>query len=227
MGRAMARDPRVFLLDEPLSNLDAKMRGQIRGEIARLHRENRKTTIYVTHDQVEAMTMGERVAVLRGGELQQVAPPRELYDRPANLFVAGFIGSPPMNLFPTRLCKTESGVFLKFGDRFLEIDPDRYRNLDRHLDRPIFAGLRPEAFFVTDRGDSALTVRVETVEVLGHESLVHFAAPVSGIDGESGESSIFVARIPAGRDLSIGSDVTLGIKPDAFYWFTAGGDTIF
>src|SRR5574340_1075994 len=107
MGRALVRNPAVFLLDEPLSNLDAKLRGQVRAEIGDLQHRTRTTMIYVTHDQVEAMTLGDRVAVLDRGRLQQVAPPRELYDRPANVFVAGFIGHPPMNLFPAQLAIAE------------------------------------------------------------------------------------------------------------------------
>jgi ABC-type sugar transport system ATPase subunit len=125
MGRALVREPSVFLLDEPLSNLDAKLRGQVRTEIADLQRTTGTTMLYVTHDQNEAMTLGDRVAVLDGGVLQQVAPPRELYERPANLFVAGFVGTPPMNLFATRIESSPRGPALQIGDQRLPIAGDR------------------------------------------------------------------------------------------------------
>src|SRR5439155_13149543 len=125
MGRAIVRGPRAFLLDEPLSNLDAKLRVQMRSEIARIQREVHATTIYVTHDQVEAMTMGDRVAVMRKGELQQVDAPQKLYDRPANLFVASFIGSPSMNLVQGRLeRRRDGGLAVRLGDQELAIPPE-------------------------------------------------------------------------------------------------------
>ncbi|MDH5333761.1 MAG: ATP-binding cassette domain-containing protein, partial [Thermoleophilia bacterium] len=124
MGRALVREPQAFLMDEPLSNLDAKLRTQMRVEISLLHKELGVTTIYVTHDQVEAMTLGQRVCVLRKGELQQVAPPQELYNRPANLFVAGFIGSPGMNFFMGSIDRRDGGLVVAFGDgQHLGVDP--------------------------------------------------------------------------------------------------------
>lgn len=127
MGRAIVRDPAVFLMDEPLSNLDAKMRVQIRTEIATLQERLDKTMVYVTHDQVEAMTLGDRVAVMRAGQLQQIAPPQALYDRPANIFVAGFMGSPAMNIFQTRLQTAERGeLLLAFGDQSLVVEPGHW-----------------------------------------------------------------------------------------------------
>src|SRR5437867_4897286 len=124
MGRAIVRQPQVFLMDEPLSNLDAKLRVQMRAEIARIQQEMSVTTIYVTHDQVEAMTMGDRVAVLRKGELQQVDPPQRLYENPANLFVASFIGSPAMNIFEATIERSDSSLAVKLGDQELPIPPD-------------------------------------------------------------------------------------------------------
>jgi ABC-type sugar transport system ATPase subunit len=150
MGRALVREPDVFLLDEPLSNLDAKLRVQVRAEIAELRRRAPTTMLYVTHDQVEALTLGDRVAVLERGRLQQVASPAELYARPANRFVAGFIGSPPMNFLPARLLP---------GAR---------------ADGEVVAGVRPEALRLGGAGVAgALAATVEQVEALGHETLVH------------------------------------------------------
>jgi multiple sugar transport system ATP-binding protein len=240
MGRAIVRDPDVFLMDEPLSNLDAKMRVQIRGEIAQLQRRTQKTTVYVTHDQVEAMTMGERVAVLRAGELQQVAPPQELYDKPANVFVAGFIGSPAMNIFPTQLQKTESGTFwLQFGPQSLAADravADRYQDLEQYLDRPVLAGWRPEAFFLAEaEDDRCLPVELEAVEALGHEMLVYFRAPTAKLDVEEAGSqlpdggqadSLFIARIPASQRVSRDSQLKLGVDMTKLYLFSADGNSL-
>ena len=147
MGRAIVRDPQVFLMDEPLSNLDAKLRSQMRAEIARIQREVGATTIYVTHDQVEAMTMGDRVAVLRKGELQQVAEPQKLYEHPANLFVASFIGSPEMNLVVAKLEQTDGGLRCEVGKQVLEIPAELARSrpeLERYVGRTLGIGVRPE-----------------------------------------------------------------------------------
>src|SRR5579875_4233994 len=147
MGRAIVRQPKAFLMDEPLSNLDAKLRVQMRAEIARLQRRLGTTTVYVTHDQTEAMTLGTRVAVLSGGVLQQVAPPTELYRRPANLFVAGFIGSPPMNLIDARLERGDGGPLVVFGPHRLRVPPSvlaGHSGLDRYLGEPVVVGIRPE-----------------------------------------------------------------------------------
>ena len=191
MGRAMVRNPSVFLMDEPLSNLDAKMRVQIRSEIVQLQQQTQKTTVYVTHDQVEAMTMGTRVAVLRSGKLQQVATPQELYHHPANVFVASFIGSPSMNIFLTQLQKREDGTFfLKWGSQYFPIPVnilDKYPKIEKDVNRPIFAGLRPEAFFVAENHSShhpSFAIEVETLESLGHETLIYFHAPVFKLEIE-------------------------------------------
>ncbi len=248
MGRSIVRDPAVFLMDEPLSNLDAKMRVQIRTEIAQLQRSMRTTMVYVTHDQVEAMTMGERVVVLRAGELQQIAPPQDLYDNPANVFVAGFIGSPAMNIFHTQLQKRESGTLtIDWGGQPLVVDPaaaDRYSDLRPYLNQPILAGWRPEAFFLAQSGvpkDRYLQVEVEAVEALGHEMIVYFEAPVSRVEvSESRDgfrtggmskkvrpsSSILIARLPSCRDIDIGARLNLGVDPSKLYLFTAEGKAI-
>ena len=191
MGRAIVREPAVFLMDEPLSNLDAKLRVQMRADIKRIQAELGVTTIYVTHDQVEAMTMGHRVAVMRKGELQQVAPPQELYDRPVNLFVGGFIGSPAMNMLEARIERTNGGLAAVLGETRLALDDEtlsRRPALQAYEGREVVLGIRPE-----DLDDAALANgdprprlqgRVEMREALGSEVLVHFtiAAPQAVTD---------------------------------------------
>ncbi|MCA1705306.1 MAG: ABC transporter ATP-binding protein, partial [Actinobacteria bacterium] len=149
LGRALVRSPQVFLMDEPLSNLDAKLRVQTRVEIARIQREFGTTTVYVTHDQTEAMTLGQRVAVMKGGTLQQFDTPKALYDRPANLFVAGFIGSPAMNLTEAELGREDGALVVRFGKHCLRIGDDtlaRRPELARFEGRKVVIGIRPEGF---------------------------------------------------------------------------------
>jgi multiple sugar transport system ATP-binding protein len=182
MGRAIVREPRLFLMDEPLSNLDAKLRVQMRAEIARLQRDLGVTTIYVTHDQTEAMTLGDRVAVMKKGVLQQVAPPQELYERPENLFVAGFIGSPAMNLLRGRLGGTESDPRLEIGGQELTIGTRVLTErpaLRGYLGKPLIVGIRPEdmedAALVESRSGASLRSSADLVEAMGSEVLVHFS----------------------------------------------------
>jgi len=188
MGRAIVREPRAFLMDEPLSNLDAKLRTQMRAEISLLHKELGVTTLYVTHDQVEAMTLGQRVAVLRKGELQQVAAPQELYDRPVNLFVAGFIGSPAMNFVEGEIERADGALAVKVGAHRLAVDERESglaNGLGGYAGRKLIVGIRPEHL-----DDAALSPalppgrrlrgHVRLRESLGSESVVHFqidAAP--------------------------------------------------
>jgi multiple sugar transport system ATP-binding protein len=177
MGRAIVRDPQAFLMDEPLSNLDAKLRVQMRAEIARIQRELGATTLYVTHDQVEAMTMGDRVCVLRKGELQQVDTPQALYERPKNLFVASFIGSPAMNLVQATLERSPDGLAFRIGDQVLAAAGARPA-LEPYVGRAIGLGIRPEhlhdAELTTDtQAVGRLEGRVVTTELLGSELLAH------------------------------------------------------
>jgi multiple sugar transport system ATP-binding protein len=182
MGRALVRQPKGFLMDEPLSNLDAKLRVQMRTEISRLQRDLAATMVYVTHDQTEAMTMGDLVAVLRNGVLQQVGPPQELYDRPANLFVAGFIGSPAMNMAEATLSSADGRCFVEFGGARLAL-PDRVRqarpDLDRYVGRKIALGIRPESMEDSSLGgeveaDTCISATVDVREAVGPEILLHF-----------------------------------------------------
>jgi multiple sugar transport system ATP-binding protein len=176
MGRAIVRDPRVFLMDEPLSNLDARLRVQMRAEVARVQRDLGVTTIYVTHDQVEAMTMGDRVAVMRGGVLQQTGEPQSVFDRPANLFVASFIGSPSMNLVQARLEERGDGLAVRVGEQEIAVPPDVVAarlGLRQYTDRAVGLGIRPE--HLRDAGESRARLRgtVRAIEALGSELLVH------------------------------------------------------
>ncbi|NET56663.1 MAG: ABC transporter ATP-binding protein [Symploca sp. SIO2E6] len=246
MGRAIVRDPSVFLMDEPLSNLDAKMRVEIRTEISELQREMQKTMVYVTHDQVEAMTMGDRVAVMQAGQLQQTAPPQELYDHPANIFVASFIGSPAMNIFKSQLHKTESGTFtIDMGNQHLALDQellDKFPQLPKYLKRPILAGFRPEAFYLPDANissDYCLQVEVESMEALGHEMIVYFDAPVDKIEVEESHeepavdtakktkgASILIARVPSSPDVYTGAKLNLAVDTSKLYLFDKDGKAI-
>src|SRR5579885_505894 len=178
MGRAIVREPAAFLMDEPLSNLDAKLRVQMRADIKKLQKELDVTTVYVTHDQVEAMTMGDRVAVMRKGELQQVAPPQELYERPVNMFVAGFIGSPAMNLLQARIERRNGNVVALAGDASIELD-ERHAFLAPWDGREVVLGVRPEDLedaALAPGGQPRIRARVELREALGSEVLVHITA---------------------------------------------------
>ena len=218
MGRAIVRDPKVFLMDEPLSNLDAKLRVQMRTQVARLQKQLGTTTVYVTHDQTEAMTLGDRVAVMRQGVLQQVGTPAELYEEPANLFVAGFIGSPAMNFLPARL---EDGIVK------LPIGEARVPAGLRDAPRDVIAGLRPEHFEdarLNGHGHGLrFRARLDVVESMGSELYVYFDAHAgelhsaeldelaqdAGMDDVPSSGSEIVARLSAGSAARAGDDVEL------------------
>jgi multiple sugar transport system ATP-binding protein len=185
MGRAIVREPDVFLMDEPLSNLDAQLRVRTRAEIGRLQRQLGITTIYVTHDQIEALTMGDRIAVMREGRLQQFAPPQEVYARPANAFVGGFIGSPAMNFLEGTIQRSNGDVSVLLGDQRLALDPSvlgQRTLLGSYEDKPVIVGIRPEsiqdATLVPDApADRLLHGTVELRESVGPELFVHFTGP--------------------------------------------------
>jgi multiple sugar transport system ATP-binding protein len=222
MGRAIVREPKAFLMDEPLSNLDAKLRVQMRADIKKLQTDLGVTTIYVTHDQVEAMTMGDRVAVMRRGELQQVAPPEELYERPANVFVAGFIGSPAMNILEARI---ENGSAL-VGDVRVPV---------RAADGDVLIGVRPEAFedgALAPAGAPRLRGRVELREALGSEVLVHFStsgrlASTDDLrelaedmgDDRAAERATLVGRFSPKTRVHEGDAIEVAIDVDALHVF--------
>jgi multiple sugar transport system ATP-binding protein len=192
MGRAIVREPAAFLMDEPLSNLDAKLRVEMRAYLATLHQRLRTTTLYVTHDQTEAMTMGDRVAVMRDGRLQQVDRPQALYERPANLFVAGFIGSPAMNLVRSRLTAENGGVHVRLGDASLRLpDPLLARRpaLREYVGSEVIVGVRPEDFedaaFAPSSNGCSLDVRVSLAEPMGAEVIAHFPLAAEPVGASS------------------------------------------
>jgi multiple sugar transport system ATP-binding protein len=234
MGRAIVRNPKAFLMDEPLSNLDAKLRVQMRAEIARLQNRLGTTTVYVTHDQTEAMTLGDRVVVMLGGVAQQIGTPDELYHRPANLFVAGFIGSPAMNFFPATL--TDVGVRLPFGD--ITLTSEVHDMLARHPKATnVIVGIRPEqiedaALIDTYARIRALvfSVTVDLVESLGADKYVHFhtegegarAAQLAELTVESGShENQFVARVPAESKAVAGGTAELAFDTSKLTLFDA------
>ncbi len=174
LGRAIIRDPKLFLFDEPLSNLDAKLRVQMRAEIQQLHRKLGTTAIYVTHDQVEAMTMGSRLVVMNKGEIQQIAPPQELYDRPANKFVAGFLGSPQMNFFEGMLEYKDGLTFSEAQGLILDL-PDNLSSKTNSASMKVTVGIRPEDFLIEEKPNTIpIKLKIENIEYLGHEQLLYF-----------------------------------------------------
>ncbi len=239
MGRAIVRQPQVFLMDEPLSNLDAKLRVQMRADIAHLQRELGTTTLYVTHDQVEAMTMGDRVAVMNKGVLQQVDAPQRLYDRPENLFVAGFIGTPPMNLVEATV-STNSGVSIDLGGTRLAIDAaavSSYPGLKGRDGQRVIVGLRSDDLHPAGERDNLpqIRARVELVESLGGESMAYFkidarsykseaAEEEEVLESESGETVVgsrpnLVASFPPHVQLRLGDEVLIAVDTKNLHFF--------
>jgi multiple sugar transport system ATP-binding protein len=246
MGRAIVREPRAFLMDEPLSNLDAKLRVQMRAEIRRIQTELATTTIFVTHDQTEAMTMGDRVAVMKRGVLQQVDTPQALYDRPANLFVAGFIGSPAMNLVEASLARTDGRVVARFGSTELAMDDafvESHPEIRGYEGGRVVLGIRPETieherFAGLDPDGRRLNATVDLRESLGSEALVHFkvdAPPVLTEDAVElvkdredvdeideaieARASVFVAKIDSRADARSGETVPLVVDTSRLHVF--------
>jgi multiple sugar transport system ATP-binding protein len=249
MGRAIVRQPQAFLMDEPLSNLDAKLRVQMRAEISRLQSDLGTTTIYVTHDQVEAMTMGDRIAVMRKGELQQVGQPQDLYDRPVNLFVGGFIGSPAMNMFEAELVQEDGGLAAVIGSQRLALDENVLAarpGLRAYEGKPVIVGLRPEhvedAALVSDApAGHRLKGRVELTEALGSEIVAHISIDAKQaltedvrelaedlgeqIEDEAEGRTTLVGRVGARSGLRIGETAELAVDTSALHFFDPGTGT--
>jgi multiple sugar transport system ATP-binding protein len=244
MGRALVREPAAFLMDEPLSNLDAKLRVQMRAEILRIQRQFGTTTIYVTHDQIEAMTMGDLVAVMRGGLLQQAASPQELYARPANLFVASFIGSPAMNLVEAAFRRRDGRFEVAFGGQTLTIPDDaveRRPGLRGHEGGRVVVGIRPEsledaALARSAPEDRRLRVTAELCESVGPEVYVHFSidepvvhtgelqelAEDAGVEDEVGLEpgrTRFVGRLDPATTVAEGEPIELAVDTAALHYF--------
>ncbi len=209
LGRAMARNPEVFLMDEPLSNLDAKLRAETRSQIVQLQRQLRTTTIYVTHDQTEAMTMGDRIAIMNSGQLQQVAQPLELYNKPANLFVAEFIGSPPMNFLLVEF----SAPLLISHPQFRFTLPDIWaKSLQQYDGRGLILGIRPEHLSINPPATKNLSVQVEIVEALGHETYL-------GVCLTDAPAVRMQVRVPPERSIRVGDELWLAIAHDKIHLF--------
>ena len=221
MGRALVRQPTVFLMDEPLSNLDARLRVQIRAELSDLLERLSATTIYVTHDQAEAMTLGDRVAVLDHGHLQQVAPPQELYEQPANTFVAGFIGNPPMNLFPARLVADAGGLRLRVGDQSAPLASAAAATASWRdcLEQPLTAGLRPEHVSLAAEAEAGWRATVHDAEYLGHETLLYLR-----LAGVADPNPILVARLPGIRPFHKGDVMKLRLNCERLHLFGPDGE---
>jgi multiple sugar transport system ATP-binding protein len=249
MGRAIVREPHAFLMDEPLSNLDAKLRVQMRAEIHQLQRRLGVTTIYVTHDQVEAMTMGDRVAVMNRGHLQQVDTPQTLYDNPKNEFVAGFIGSPSINLVEAQLSRDNGHLAVRFGGNALTVDEQVARNkstLADYVGRNVILGIRPEDFEDASLesdipADRRVKATAELTEPLGADVLVHFSSDATGItssattadvgedaevsfggggdDDDSGASARLVARVSPRTRIREGTPIELAVDTKRLYFF--------
>ncbi|MDJ0959805.1 MAG: sn-glycerol-3-phosphate ABC transporter ATP-binding protein UgpC [Acidimicrobiia bacterium] len=252
MGRAIVREPAAFLMDEPLSNLDAKLRVQMRSELGELHKRLKTTTMYVTHDQVEAMTMGDRVAVIRKGVMQQTDTPRKLYDHPVNVFIGGFIGSPAMNFIYGRLESEGTRTYVTFGDTKLVVPRallDSRPGLADYAQKQIVIGIRPEYFEHADAysgvldEDHTMTADVSLVEQLGSEALVHFSKPVPPVitpdiqelladQGQGpdvlGDETKFTAKVNPRVDIASGDRIKLHVDTSILHFFDAdSGDAIY
>ena len=238
MGRAIVRSPQAFLMDEPLSNLDAKLRVQMRAELGQLHTQLQTTTLYVTHDQVEAMTMGDRVAVIRKGVLQQIDTPREIYLYPKNIFVAGFIGSPSMNFVYATVKISSKGASLTFGeDQIFVKDPPE--SLKDYEGKEIVLGVRPEAFedsvYANKKEFSEeINIHVSLLEQLGSDTYIHFYKDINPVQTEAieeiladegedisvlGTQTKFIARINPNAKIEEGKNVNLSINPSKLHFF--------
>jgi len=247
MGRAIVRNPQAFLMDEPLSNLDAKLRVQMRAELGQLHTQLQTTTLYVTHDQVEAMTMGDRVAVIRKGELQQIDTPREIYSNPKNIFVAGFIGSPSMNFVYATIKVNKEEIELTFGDNKISYKDEKKDKLKEFQNKEIVLGIRPEAFedgYFANEADysESIKVKVTLLEQLGSDSYVHFYKDIKPVQTEAieeiladegeditvlGDNTKFIARINPNSTVTEGENIELRINPSKLHFFDPeSGDVI-
>ncbi len=219
VGRAIVREPKVFLFDEPLSNLDAKLRVQTRAEISKLHQRLQTTFIYVTHDQTEAMTMATRIAVMNKGILQQLDSPQNLYNHPANLFVAGFIGSPAMNFFPSKLRKDDGAIFVDTGDFSVKLPEKHKDTLGNFIGKEVIFGIRPDDIFNPSYMPAGIraekvSAKVDVTELMGNEIFLYLV---------SGKNN-FTARVDPRSHYTIGESVELAFNMDNFHIFDPSQD---
>ncbi|MGL5076398.1 MAG: ABC transporter ATP-binding protein, partial [Waterburya sp.] len=210
LGRAIARNPQVFLMDEPLSNLDAKLRTQTRAQIVQLQRQLNITTIYVTHDQTEAMTMGDRIAVMNNGQIQQIAPPLEIYEQPANRFVAEFIGSPPMNFLPVEFIAPSQ---LRHQYFKLNLPATWTKSLQSQQTQSLILGIRPQHLSLSSASESSIQITVDLVEALGSETYIsaHLAAD---------PQTTLTVSLPPEQSIAIADNLWLAVNINKIYLFT-------
>jgi len=218
LARAIVRDPKVYLMDEPLSNLDAKLRVQTRGELIKLHKELGVTTVYVTHDQVEAMTLGERVVVMNKGAIQQVGKPKDVYDHPTNMFVAGFVGTPPMNFIDVILERHDKDIYAIFENLKVKFDEEQTKKIEEKTfeANEFVLGIRPKDLYdeidvksIDKNQVQKLTVVIDFIELMGSETFIHF---------KFGNSQS-IARVSAGRDYSMGEKISLFLYTPGINFF--------
>ena len=223
LGRAIVREPDVFLLDEPLSNLDAKLRVHMRMELIRLHKRLETTMIYVTHDQVEAMTMGDRIVVMKDGLVQQVGTSLEIFNQPMNLFVAGFIGSPTMNFIDCEIIRKNSNLYATSKGMMLKIPPEKARVYDKHAERKLVLGIRPQYFYSTDLfpgkiEENTFKAVAEVIEPLGSESIIYLDV----------EDQSIVGNMSADTELSTGQKFEVAVDMSKTHLFDPGsGEAIY
>jgi len=220
VGRAIVRKPKVFLFDEPLSNLDAKLRVQMRAELSKLHTRLQATMIYVTHDQVEAMTMGEKIVVMKATEVQQIAPPKSLYDKPVNKFVAGFIGSPSMNFIEGTIEEKKGGLYFNEENFEVRIPEDKAEKLKGKAGEEIVMGIRPEDIYdkvyaPNASADNSLTATIEVVEMLGSENLVYLT---------TGKTP-FISKMDVDADVEVNQEIELVFDMNKTHFFDPKTET--
>lgn len=208
LGRAIVREPEVFLMDEPLSNLDAKLRVQMRAELIKLHNQINSTFIYVTHDQTEAMTMGSRICVMNQGEIQQVGTPKEIYHKPANIFVAGFVGAPQMNFLTSDVVEKDGKISLEFEGVTIELIPTNQEVLrsKEYVGKKVALGVRPEDSIL---GNGGLSVKVEMIEMLGSEAYIHYTIA----------SNPYIAIVPSDVDVTAGDTIEISFEQNKMHLF--------
>ena len=216
LGRAIVREPKVFLMDEPLSNLDAKLRTQMRAEISKLHKRLDTTFIYVTHDQIEALTMGTIIVVMKDGIIQQISAPQDLYDKPANLFVAGFIGTPRINTMDVMIEKREDGIYAAFGDQAIKLNETKAKALEAgdYIGKEVVLAIRPESvhdeqMFIAAVADSTVEATVDLAEAMGSETYLYFQ--LGGAE--------FIARVNARTTAKMGDTVKFAFEPESLHFF--------
>jgi multiple sugar transport system ATP-binding protein len=216
MGRAIVRKPKVFLFDEPLSNLDAKLRLTMRTEIARLHTKLQTTSVYVTHDQVEAMTLGDRIVVMKDGYIQQIDTPLNIYNNPVNKFVAGFIGSPSMNFFLTRVKKSGNDIYIEHGDFKLNPTKKQQAKLKDYVDKEVTFGFRPDDLIIKpSKSDEKIKATIDVIEPLGSEIHIYLS---------TSDDSQLVACVPPTTEYKVGEQIELGLLMERCHFFEITGN---